>query len=122
MWAVGYRYTNGSDAIAAAKRANSRRRSDMRTTLYIVTFRSSFILNKDVGELPAGSYQIEIDEEEIPSRDRQAFRRTAIYFHVGHSGSTRMFVISPNDLDSALERDREKTIDQAAAADLEKCR
>jgi hypothetical protein len=33
-----------------------------------------------------------------------------------------MFVISPNDLDSALERDREKTIDQAAAADLEKCR
>jgi hypothetical protein len=94
----------------------------MRTTLDIVTFRSSFILNKDVGELPAGSYQIEIDEEEIPSQDRQAFRRTAIYFHVGRSGSTRMFVISPNDLDSALERDREKTIDQAAAADLEKCR
>lgn len=80
----------------------------MRTTRHAVTFHSSFILNKDVGELPAGKYEIEIDEEEIGSQDRQAFRRTAIYFYVDQSGTTRTCVIQPSDLDSALERDAER--------------
>ena len=77
----------------------------MRTTRDTVTFESSFILNKDVGELPAGSYEIEIDEEEIPARERSAYRRTAIYFHVERPGSTRTAVIQPSELDSALRRD-----------------
>lgn len=80
----------------------------MRTVRDAVTFESLFILNKDVGELPAGSYEIEIDEEEIGSQDRQAFRRTAIYFYVEQKGSTRTFVMHPRDLDSALERDAER--------------
>lgn len=80
----------------------------MRTTRDAVTFHSSFILNKDTGELPAGSYEIEIDEEEIPTRERQAFRRSAIYFYIREGGSTRTIVIRPGELDSALERDAEK--------------
>jgi hypothetical protein len=80
----------------------------MRTTKDAVTFRSSFILNKDVGELPAGGYGIEIDEEEIPARERRAFHRTAIYFYVERIGSTRTFVIHPNELDAALKRDSER--------------
>lgn len=80
----------------------------MRTTRDTVTFTTSFVLNKDVGELPAGKYEIEIDEEEIGSQDRQAFRRTAIYFYVDQSGTSRTFVIQPSDLDSALERDAER--------------
>ena len=80
----------------------------MRTTKDAVTFHSSFILNKDVGELPAGRYDIEIDEEEIPARERQAFHRTAIYFYVERKGSTRTFVIHPNELDAALKRDSER--------------
>lgn len=61
----------------------------MRTTGETITFQSSFILNRDVGELPAGSYDIEIDEEEIPTRERSASRRTAIYFYVKRAGSKR---------------------------------
>lgn len=79
----------------------------MRTIRTTVTFHSPFLLNKDVGELPAGSYDIEIDEEEIPARDRNAFRRTAIHFYVSKQGSTRAVVIHPSDLDSALIRDAE---------------
>jgi hypothetical protein len=80
----------------------------MRTTRSTVTFRDPFMLNRDVGELPAGSYDIEIDEEEIPTLDRPAFRRTAIYFYVENQGSTRTLVIDPGDLESALRRDAEK--------------
>jgi hypothetical protein len=80
----------------------------MRTARDTVTFQSSFVLNRDVGELPAGSYDIEIDEEEIPTQDRSASRRTAIYFYVEQRGSTRTFVIHPSDLDAALRRDAEK--------------
>jgi len=77
----------------------------MRTTRDTVTFKSSFILNADVGELPAGSYDIEIDEEDIPAQERSASRRTAIFFYVERPGSTRTFVIHPSELDSALRRD-----------------
>ena len=80
----------------------------MRTTRSTVRFHDSFMLNRDVGELPAGSYDIEIDEEEIRTLERPAFRRTAIYFYVESQGSTRMLVIDPRDLDSALMRDAEK--------------
>jgi hypothetical protein len=80
----------------------------MRTTKDAVTLHSSFILNKDVGELPAGRYGIEIDEEEFPARERRAFHRTAIHFYVERQGSTRTFVIHPNELDAALKRDSER--------------
>jgi hypothetical protein len=77
----------------------------MRTTRSEVTFERPFILNMDVGELPAGTYQIDTDEEEILAPDRTAYRRTAVYFYVSNGASTRMLVIDPHDLDSALGRD-----------------
>jgi hypothetical protein len=79
----------------------------MRTTKSTVTFQGPFILNSVVGELPAGSYDIEIDEEEILATDRTGYRRVAIYFYVENQRSTRTLVIDPGDLDSALERDAE---------------
>lgn len=85
----------------------------MRTTKSTVTFHDSFILNRDVGELPAGSYETEVDEEEIVTTDRSAFRRTAVYFYVENQRSTRTLVIGPADLDSALRRDAEKQAAQA---------
>ena len=91
----------------------------MRTTRKIVTFQSSFILNKDVGELPAGSYEIQIDEEEIPTQNRQAFRRSAIYVYVENGGSTRTVLVRPSDLDTALERDLEKRPEIAHARPLD---
>jgi hypothetical protein len=80
----------------------------MRTTKTRVTFRDWFILNRTVGELPAGSYNIEIDEEEILTSGRTGYRRTAIYFFVEKERSTRMLVVEPADFESALSRDAEK--------------
>jgi hypothetical protein len=77
----------------------------MRTRKSTVSFQCPFTLNRDVGELPPGSYDIEIDEEEIQLTDRTAYRRVAIYFYVQNSASTRTVVVSPTDLDSAMERD-----------------
>jgi hypothetical protein len=58
-----------------------------------------------VGELPAGTYEIEVDEEEIQASDRTGYRRTAIYLYVQKGGATRTIAAAPNELDSALERD-----------------
>ena len=80
----------------------------MRTTKTKVTFRDSFILNRNVGELPGGSYNIEIDEEEILTPGRTGYRRTAIYFFVERDRSTRMISVEPADFESALSRDAEK--------------
>ena len=77
----------------------------MRTRQSTITFDRPFTLNRDVGELPPGSYDIEIDEEEIEATDRTAYHRVAIYFYVQNSASTRTVIINPADLESALERD-----------------
>jgi len=77
----------------------------MRTQKSTVTFQHPFILNKGVGELPPGCYDIQIDEEEIQATDRTAYRRMAIYFYVQNAASTRTIVVTPADLESAVERD-----------------
>ena len=79
----------------------------MRTTKSTVTFRKAFVLNADSGELPAGRYDIEIDEDEISTVERAAFRRTAVYLYVEDRGSTRTLVVQPSDLETALSRDIE---------------
>lgn len=81
----------------------------MRTRKSTITFQHPFTLKGGVGELPAGSYDIEIDEEEIEAADRTAYRRIAIYFYVHKAGSTRTILVTPADLDSALKRDLEPT-------------
>ena len=77
----------------------------MRTRKSTVIFQHPFTLSKGVGELPPGSYDIEIDEEEIQATDRTAYRRVAIYLYVRDPRSTRTIVANPTDLESALERD-----------------
>lgn len=77
----------------------------MRTTKSTVTFQRSFILNKEVGELPAGTYEVETDEEEILTADWSGHRRVATYFYVETRSATRTLVIDSCDLESALERD-----------------
>lgn len=77
----------------------------MRTLKSTVTFHRPFTLNRGVGELPAGTYEIEVDEEEIQASDRTGYRRTAIYLYVQQGASTRTIVATPNELDSALQHD-----------------
>jgi len=87
---------------------------DMRTRKSTVTFQRPFNLNRDVGELPSGSYEIEVDEEEIQANDRTAYRRVAVYFYIQNSASTRTIVVHPTDLKSALERDRNPESEERA--------
>lgn len=77
----------------------------MRTRKSTAIFQHPFILNRDVGELPPGRYDIESDEEEIQAIDRTAYRRFAIYFYVQNPRSTRTLIVNPADLESALQRD-----------------
>jgi hypothetical protein len=79
----------------------------VRTLKSTVTFRRPFTLNRGVGELTAGTYEIEIDEEEIQASDRTGYRRSAIYLYVQQGAATRTIEATPNELDSALERDEQ---------------
>jgi len=77
----------------------------MRTRSSTVSFKHPFTLNRDLGELPPGTYGIEIDEKEIWAMNRTAYRRVAIYFYLENAASTRTIAVTPTDLESALKRD-----------------
>ena len=77
----------------------------MRSRKSNVTFQRPFVLNGNVGELPPGTYDIEIDEEELQASDRTGYRQVAIYFYVQKSASTRTFIVTPKELESALARE-----------------
>jgi hypothetical protein len=77
----------------------------MRTTKSTVTFRSPFTLNDSVGDLPSGTYDIEIDEEEIPGTERTAYRRVTTLLFVQSHGSTRTLTVDSKHLEEALRRD-----------------
>lgn len=79
----------------------------MRTTKSMVTFRAAFTLNEGVGELPAGTYETEVDEEEICGIERTVYRRIATLLTVRSGGRTRTITLDPNDLEAALLRDAE---------------
>jgi hypothetical protein len=87
----------------------------MRTRSSTVTFKHPFTLNRNLGELPPGTYDIEIDEEEIRGTDRTAYRRVAIYFYVQNSASTRTITVTQADLESATKRDLMSALRQADA-------
>jgi len=77
----------------------------MRTTTSSVTFQAPFTINKMVGELPAGTYDIEVDEEPIFLDDRMAYRRIATLLLVRAPGSTRTIRIEPEHLETAMQTD-----------------
>lgn len=93
----------------------------MRTTRSTITFHDPFILNREVGELPAGTYDIEFDEEEFSTLERTAYRRIAIYLYVESQGSTRTIAIDPAEFDAALRREsikRAKSTETESSATL----
>jgi len=77
----------------------------MRTTKSRVTFDAPFTLSDSVGELPAGTYHIEVDEEEILGSERAAYRRVTTLLFVQCRGTTRTLTIDPKHLEAALQRD-----------------
>jgi hypothetical protein len=76
-----------------------------RTTKSSVSFRAPFTLQGVEGKLPAGTYDIETDEELVTTSDRTAYRRIATLIHIRTLAMTRTFAVQPQDLKAALERD-----------------
>jgi hypothetical protein len=54
----------------------------MRTTETMVTFRHPFVLAALEAALPAGTYRVVTEEEQIPGLSFTAFRRTAMMLHL----------------------------------------
>ncbi|MBL4915607.1 hypothetical protein [Szabonella alba] len=81
----------------------------MRSSRSTVIFANPFTLAGYPGELPAGCYDILIEEELLQGLSFEAYRRTATYLMVegkgGHGGKTEMRIITEMDLQEALSRD-----------------
>jgi hypothetical protein len=74
-----------------------------------VQFNNSFRLNGVASALPAGTYLVETDEENIGEISCAAYRRvrTTITVPINqvHTQGWQVFTIDPQDLEDALSRD-----------------
>ncbi len=95
---------------------------DGRSSKSIVTFSNAFTIAGYSEALPAGDYEILVDEELIQGLSFLAYRRTATYLTVvgkgSRTGRIEMVSITEADLETALDRDRDisKTKDHSGAA------
>ena len=72
-----------------------------------VTFARPFILDEVDGELPAGPYEVETEEETIDGVSFLAYRRLSTHIIARpDSGAAQMWAIHPDGLASALARDK----------------
>ncbi|MCU9848958.1 hypothetical protein OEZ60_13185 [Defluviimonas sp. WL0024] len=82
---------------------------NMRSTRSTVTFSNPFILPGYPGDLPAGDYEVLVEEELLQGLSFEAYRRTATYLTVrgkgAHAGRTELRVTTESDLKEALSRD-----------------
>ncbi len=77
-----------------------------RTSKKSVTFRRPFNLSGFGEELPAGSYNIKLDEELLEGISYPVYRRIATLIHLhAHAGLTQTLTVDPKELDTALARD-----------------
>ncbi|MER2604391.1 MAG: hypothetical protein ABTQ29_01010 [Siculibacillus sp.] len=81
----------------------------VRTTASTVTFAHPFTATGFDRELPAGTYRLMTDEEEIIGLSFLAFRRTATFLNVPaiavSSIARESLAIDPAELDALLEAD-----------------
>lgn len=81
-----------------------------RTIKHCMTFNKPFALAGFDELLPAGQYDVEIDEELLEGPSFPVWRRQMAYLSLPASpqrpGVTRTLTVNPNDLDAALDRDR----------------
>ena len=81
----------------------------MRSTRSTVTFSNPFTLPGYPGNLPAGDYEVLIEEELLQGLSFEAYRRTATYVTVHgksvRAGHSELRVTTESDLQEALRRD-----------------
>ena len=76
-----------------------------RTVRRQVEFESPFTLKPIDGTLPPGSYDVEVDEEELVGMHNSGLVRVATLFTVERGGMSRVYTVQGADLDAALIRD-----------------
>jgi len=80
-----------------------------RSTETTVTFAHPFTLRSSDAALPAGTYRLVIDEEEILGLSFPAYRRTASTLHTPAVSAVAMhrqaFPVEPGELEDALDAD-----------------
>ena len=77
----------------------------IRTTPSSVTFKYSFSLKGIDGVQPAGTYDVDTDEEAIEGKGHTVYRRVATILYLTGEGVTRSCTVDPDDLAAALARD-----------------
>ncbi len=81
-----------------------------RSTRSTVTFAHPFRIAGYDDELPAGDYEVVVDEDLMEGLSFEAYRRTASYLLIGGKaggrGPAEMRPIDPRDLEAALARDQ----------------
>lgn len=77
----------------------------IRTTRTQVTFNAPFMLTELDGVQPAGTYDVETDEEAFEGNERTVYVCIATLLRIRSSGSTSTVTINPAGLQAALERD-----------------
>jgi hypothetical protein len=73
-----------------------------RTVVTSVTFTRRFKLPNMDGAFPPGIYEIEIDEDDIDTVSRRAWRRVATRIRLHSPGQMQVLTIDPKDLNAAL--------------------
>ena len=90
-----------------------------RTRQESIAFRFPAHIEGIDGRLPAGTYVVETDEEQIPGLSFVAYRRvqTAIIvpLNTGSNAGRQVVVIEPQALQAALERDAQAMADSKCA-------
>ncbi|MCU9850505.1 hypothetical protein OEZ60_21205 [Defluviimonas sp. WL0024] len=83
---------------------------NMRTSTYTVTFPDEFVLPGYPDELPAGEYEVVIEEERLQGLSFEAYRRTATYLTIHgkgeHAGRTELRPVSERDMELAITHGR----------------
>ncbi|POF32820.1 hypothetical protein [Roseibium marinum] len=82
-----------------------------RSSRSIVTFFRPFTLAGNPDVIPAGDYEVLIEEERLEGRGFLAYRKTATYVFVagkgGKAGKMEKLEVSGTDLETMLSQDRE---------------
>ena len=93
-----------------------------RATRSMVTFSNDFMIGNSQRELPAGTYELLVEEELLQSLSFEAYRRTATYLMIqgrgSNAGQTTMHKTTKEELEFAIACDRalsEPTNDSEAA-------
>lgn len=81
----------------------------IRTTRSQVTFKAPFTLAEVDGLQPAGTYDVDTDEEVIEGNERTVYVRVATLIHLRNGGTTQTVTVDPKGLQAALALDEGRT-------------